>query len=90
MVVYIKNNISFVDNIVHLKNAVNISEVRIGFNNKNITISSIYRSPSLNTFEFLDDIEDYVSGSKNTNNRIHIVIGNMSIDIRQITLLLYT
>lgn len=82
VMLYVKNNIICDLEEIQI-NFLKIMSVTFTFNNKKIKISPIYRPPATTESDFLEILEQYLD-SDNKKNIIHILIGDINIDIKKI------
>lgn len=81
MIIYLRNKImGKVEQVSY--NTVNISRTAFIFNDNNICITSIYRSPSSDPIAFLSDLEAYYK-TKETHSMIEILVGDINLNILQ-------
>lgn len=81
-VIYIRSDIYYNYEIIEI-GYTKVLKIKIIFQNENITVSAIYRSPSACPFVFNAHLRDYLNTYKNcpTNSNHHIIIGDINIDI---------
>ena len=78
LIIYIKNNIS--PKIEYTKiNEITFTRIEFQYNKKTIGIIGVYRPPSANSYQFLDDLETLIK--QNKKQSIEIIIGDININI---------
>ena len=81
VVVYIKEDISEVTDIIEI-DRLKILNSRISLNNNSsLEISALYRSHDLEPLEFIKNIKSYINSKRNIKN--HLIIGDFNIDIME-------
>lgn len=79
VVVYIRKSLTYKYEIVDINN-IKAIQLNLKHNDKNIIITSLYRSPSTCPTEFNTGLHDYLENCKTVSD-IHVIVGDVNIDI---------
>lgn len=78
ILVYIKKSLHHTVNYINI-HVVNVIKINITYDNKKIIITSVYRPPSTNVFEFIKAFKVYLTTLEQSD--YNFVIGDLNIDI---------
>lgn len=80
VVIYLKSGINYESKIIRIGD-IKVINVLIYFNNQNLSITAIYRSPSSSPYQFNQDLRNYLNENNTHIHNYKIIVGDINIDI---------
>lgn len=79
-VVYIRSDLDYSFNIIKIGNLKSIQAI-INYDNRKIILTAVYRPPSTDPFDFINNLYNYLQSLKTDNTNYQILTGDINIDI---------
>ncbi|KAJ8962757.1 hypothetical protein NQ318_001155 [Aromia moschata] len=85
VVAYLKHDLEYTYQITKLNRTMKLLDIKIKTKSKNvINVAALYRSPSLEQYEFIQQLHKYLQSIKFQKTEYYLLIGDINIDILQI------